>query len=95
VKAARGDGRHFQLVKTFAKVDLLIFDDWAPDPLTAEQRHDLQKIMEDRYDRKATLMTRQLPVDHLHEIIGDPALADAMLDRVVYNAHRLLLEGPS
>lgn len=73
----------------------MILDDWGLSPLTAERRHDLLEIMEDRYDRKATLVTSQLPVDHWHEIIGDPTLADAILDRLVHNAHRLLLDGPS
>lgn len=92
---ARGDGRHARLLKTFARVDVLILDDFGLSPLTAEQRRDLLEIVEDRYGRKATIVTSQLPVEHWHEIIGDPTLADAILDRLVHNAHRLLLAGPS
>ena len=63
--------------------------------MTAEQRRDLLEIMEDRHGRRSTMVTSQLPVDHWHEIIGDPTLADAILDRLVHNAHRLALKGES
>ena len=63
--------------------------------MTAEQRRDLLEIMEDRHGRGSTMMTSQLPVEHWHEIIGDPTLADAILDRLVHNAHRLTLKGES
>jgi DNA replication protein DnaC len=92
---ARGDGRHARLLKTFARVDVLILDDFGLAPLAAEQRRDLLEIMEDRYGLKSTMVTSQLPVEHWHDIIGDPTLADAILDRLVHNAHRLLLKGPS
>ena len=92
---ARGDGHHARLLKSLARVELLILDDWGLAPMTAEQRRDLLEIMEDRHGRRSTMVTSQLPVDHWHEIIGDPTLADAILDRLVHNAHRLALKGES
>jgi len=107
---ARGDGHHARLLKNLARVELLILDDWglAPmtaellilddwglAPMTAEQRRDLLEIMEDRHGSRSTMVTSQLPVEHRHEIIGDPTLADAILDRLVHNAHRLALKGES
>jgi DNA replication protein DnaC len=76
-------------------VKLLILDDWGLEPLGSEQRHDLLEIAEERYGRAATLITSQLPVDRWHDVIGDPTLADAILDRIVHNAHRLPLKGDS
>src|SRR4249919_2335752 len=75
--------------------DLLLLDDWGPDRLTASQRRDLMEIIEDRYGRGSTLITSQLPVEAWHEVIGDPTFADAILDRLVHNAYRFALEGPS
>ena len=92
---AHGDGHHARLLKNLARVELLILDDWGLAPVTAEQRRDLLEIMEDRHGRGSTLVTSQLPVEHWHEIIGDPTLADAILDRLVHNAHRLTLKGES
>jgi DNA replication protein DnaC len=92
---ARGDGRHGRLLKNLARVELLVLDDWGLGPLTAEQRRDVLEIMEDRHGRGSTLLTSQLPVEHWHEIIGDPTLADAILDRLVHNAHRITLKGES
>ena len=92
---ARGDGHHARLLKSLACIELLILDDWGLAPMTAEQRRDLLEIMEDRHGRRSTMVTSQLPFEHWHEIIGDPTLADAILDRLVRNAHRLALEGES
>ena len=92
---ARGDGRHARLLKTISRVQLLILDDWGLAPLTGEQRRDLLEIMDDRHGRASTVVTSQLPVEHWHEVIGDPTIADAVLDRLVHNAHRLLLKGES
>ena len=92
---ARGDGHHARILKSLARVQLLILDDWGLAPITAEQRRDLLEIMEDRHGRGSTMVTSQLPVEHWHEIIGDPTLADAILDRLVHNAHRLTLKGES
>ena len=80
---ARGDGRYARLMRALGGVKLLILDDWGLEPLTAEQRHDLLEIVEDRYGRGATLITSQIPVDRWHDLIGDPTLADAILDRIV------------
>ena len=92
---ARGDGRYARLMRAIGGVKLLILDDWGLEPLTAEQRHDLLEIVEDRYGRGATLVTSQIPVDRWHDLIGDPTLADAILDRIVHNAHRIQLRGES
>jgi DNA replication protein DnaC len=77
------------------KADLLILDDWGPERLTANQRRDLMEIVEDRYGGGSTLITSQLPRDTWHEVVGDPTFADAILDRIVHNAYRLELDGPS
>src|ERR1700722_7403495 len=92
---ARGDGRYARLLKAISRVQLLILDDWGLAPLTGEQRRDLLEIMDDRHERGSTVVTSQLPVDHWHEVIADPTIADAVLDRLVHNAHRLLLKGES
>ena len=92
---ARGDGRYARLLKTLARVDLLILDDWGLEPLNADARHDLLEILEERYGRRSTLVTSQLPVQQWHEVIGDPTYADAILDRLVHNAHRIELSGES
>jgi DNA replication protein DnaC len=91
----RGDGRHPRLLRALGRVKLLILDDWGLEPLGPEQRRDLLDIVEDRYGRGSTLITSQLPVDRWHDVIGDPTLADAILDRLVHNAHRLQLRGES
>jgi DNA replication protein DnaC len=92
---ARGDGRHARLLKAIARVQLLILDDWGLAPLNAEQRRDLLEIMDNRHGRGSTLVTSQVPVEHWHEVIRDPTIADAVLDRLVHNAHRLQLKGES
>ena len=92
---ARGDGRYDRLLKTIGRVQLLILDDWGLAPLTAEQRRDLLEIVDDRHNRGSIIVTSQLPVDHWHEVIANPTVADAILDRLVHNAHRLLLKGES
>ena len=92
---ARGDGRHARLLKSLARVELLILDDWGLATLTPEQGRDLLEIVDDRHDRGSTIVTSQLPVDHWHEVIANPTIADAILDRLVHNAHRLTLKGES
>ena len=92
---ARGDGRYARMLKSLARVQLLILDDWAMTPLTAEQRRDLMEIIDDRHDRASTIVTSQVPVEHWHEHIGNPTIADAVLDRLVHGAHRLELKGES
>jgi len=92
---SRGDGRHARLLRSLGRADLLVLDDWGLEPLDAAARHDLLEILEERYGRKSTLVTSQLPVDRWHEIIGDPTYADAIMDRLVHNAHRIELTGES
>lgn len=92
---AHGDGRYPRLMRALGGVKLLILDDWGLEPLGPEQRHDLLEIAEERCGRGATLITSQLPVDRWHNVIGDPTLADAILDRIIHNAHRLQLKGDS
>src|SRR6202051_2672644 len=95
LELAHGDGRFTRLFRTLIKADLLILDDWGPDRLTASQRRDLMEIVEDRYGAGSTLITSQLPVEAWHEVIGEPTFADAILDRIVHNAYRPTLQGPS
>lgn len=92
---ARGDGRYPRLLAGLAKVELLALDDWGTAGLTPEQRHDLLEILEDRYQRHSTLVASQLPVANWHEYLGDPTIADAILDRLVHNAHTITLKGDS
>jgi len=92
---ARADGRYPRLLKSLARVQLLVLDDWGLAPLAPEQRRDLLEIVDDRHERASTLVTSQLPVDRWHDMIGDPTLADAILDRIVHNAHRIALTGDS
>jgi DNA replication protein DnaC len=92
---ARGDGRYARLMRALGGVRLLILDDWGLEPLGPEQRRDLLEIVEERYGRGATLITSQLPADRWYDLIGDPTIADAILDRIVHNAHRIQLRGDS
>ena len=92
---ARGDGSYEKQIRSLSKVDLLILDDWGLTKLSSQNREDFLEIMEDRYEIRSTLITSQLPVDQWHEIVGDSTMADAILDRLVHNAHRLALKGES
>ena len=92
---ARLDGRFPRLVDKLARVNLMILDDWGTHSLNDQQRLDLLEIFEERYRRKSTLITAQLPVAKWHDMIGEPTIADAILDRIVHNAHRVTLEGDS
>jgi DNA replication protein DnaC len=92
---ARGEGRLARLMTTLERTNLLIIDDWGPEPLAADQRRDLLEIVDDRYDKGSLLITSQVPVAQWHDIIADPTLGDAILDRIVHNAHRIQLKGDS
>ena len=92
---ARGDGRYGRLLKTLGRVQLLILDDWGLSVLSAPERRDLLEILDDRHGRASTIVTSQIPVETWHDVIGDPTLGDAILDRLVHNAHRLQLAGES
>ncbi len=92
---AHGDGRFAKLIAQLAKTDLLVLDDWGLETMTLGQRNDLLEIMEDRHGLKSTLVTSQLPLTQWHKTIGDVTLADAILDRLIHNSHRLKLKGES
>ena len=94
-RPARGDGRYAKLLKQLARDKLLVLDEWGPEPLLAEQARDMMEIVEDRYDAGSVLITSQVPVDRWYGIIGMPTLADAVLDRLIHNAHRIELTGDS
>jgi DNA replication protein DnaC len=95
LELTHGDGRFPRLFRSLVRADLLILDDWGPDRLTASQRRDLMEIVEDRHGAGSTLITSQLPLDAWHDVVGEPTFADAILDRLVHNAYRLELDGPS
>jgi len=92
---ARGDGRYARLLRTLGSVHLLVLDDWGLQKLDAAARQDFLEVLEERYGRRSTIVTSQVPVDKWHELIGDPTYADAILDRIVHNAHRIDLAGDS
>ena len=93
--AARGDGSYNKTMKRLAKTDVLILDDWGITPLTDGHRRDLLELLDDRHDKRSTIITSQLPVKLWHEAVGDKTLADAILDRLVHNAYRVGLKGDS
>jgi DNA replication protein DnaC len=92
---AKGDGSYSKRMATLAKTDVLVLDDWGLSKLIPEQQRDLLEILEDRHGTRSTLVTSQLPVDKWHDIIGDPTLADAILDRLIHNAYKINLKGES
>ena len=92
---ARGDGRYGKMLINLAKNDLLVIDDWGLTPLDDHGRRDILEILEDRHNIRSTIVTSQLPLNNWHEIIGDPTLADAILDRLVHNAYKITLKGES
>jgi len=92
---ARDDPRYARLLRSLARVKLLILDDWGPEALSADQARDLLEIVEDRYDRGSLIITSQIPVARWHDLIGVPTLADAVLYRVIHNAYRIELAGES
>jgi DNA replication protein DnaC len=95
LKLARADGSYPRLLQRLARAQLLILDDWALAPLDDSGRHDLLEILDDRYARRATLVTSQVPVDLWHDVVGDPTFGDAILDRLLNNAYRIVLKGGS
>ncbi len=95
LQLARADGSWIKLLRELARTDLLILDDWGLAPMQDEQRRDLLEILDDRFNAKSTLIASQLPVDHWHDYVDNPTLADAILDRVVHNAYRVQLRGES
>lgn len=91
----KADGRYDNILKNLAKTHLMVIDDWGLRKLVKDQSHDLLEILEDRHGLKSTLVTSQIPIENWHEIIGDPTMADAILDRLVHNAYRITLKGES
>jgi DNA replication protein DnaC len=95
LRIAHGDGSYARLLTSMAKTDLLILDDWGLQKPETQERHDLLEVLEDRYGKRATLVTSQLPVKNWHAYLGEPTVADAILDRLVHNAHKIQLSGDS
>jgi DNA replication protein DnaC len=95
LELAHADGSYPQLLRSLARIHLLIFDDWLRDPLSRSQARDLLEILDDRYGRSATMVVTQVPVVDWHSRIPDPTLSDAVLDRLIHNAYRLELKGES
>ncbi|NQY38144.1 MAG: ATP-binding protein [Alteromonadaceae bacterium] len=92
---AKADGSYSRALQSLAKIDLLILDDWGLEPLKAAQRNDLMEIMDDRHGSSSTAVISQLPTESWHQSIGDNTLADAILDRLMHNSHRIKLKGES
>jgi len=95
IAVARGDGSYERLLARLARFDLLAIDDWLLAPLRDAERRDLIEVVEDRSERASTLIASQISSKDWHSVIGDPNLADAICDRLLHNAHRLTLKGPS
>jgi DNA replication protein DnaC len=95
LSVARVDGSYPKIMSGIAKTQVLILDDWGLSPLSAEQNRELLELIEDRHGLKSTIIASQLPVESWHEFMGDPTVADAILDRVVHNAYRINLKGES
>jgi DNA replication protein DnaC len=92
---AHADGSFGRLLRRLSQTDVLIVDDWAMAPLTDTERRDVLEIFDDRYQTRSTILTSQLPVASWHAQIGDPTIADSILDRLVHHAHRIELKGES
>ncbi|MBK6809957.1 MAG: ATP-binding protein [Sandaracinaceae bacterium] len=92
---AHVDGSYVRLLARLAKTDVLILDDWGLAPMTDQQRRDILEILEDRHGSRSTIVTSQLPVENWHDYIAHPTIADAVLDRLVHNAHKVSMKGPS
>jgi DNA replication protein DnaC len=92
---AHADGSYLRLLTKLARVDVLLVDDWGLDALSPRDRRDFLELLDDRHGSRATILTSQLPVAQWHDFIGDPTLADSVCDRLLHNAHRIVLQGPS
>jgi len=95
LRLAHADGSYVRLLARFARADVLVIDDFAIAPVTDVERRDLLELLEDRYGTRSTIVTSQLAPADWHDYLADPTLADAICDRVVHHAHRLVLKGPS
>lgn len=92
---AHADGTYTRLLNKLAKIDVLVIDDWGLTALTDVQRRDVLEVIEDRHGLRSTILASQLPVEKWHDYVGDPTIADAVLDRLVHNAHRIRPKGPT
>ena len=93
LKVAKANGTYMQWLSQIAKLDLLILDDWGLVTPDNERRQDLLEVLDDRYQKRSTIVTSQLPVAHWHEHLHDKTLADAILDRLIHNSVRIELTG--
>lgn len=92
---AHADGSYTRLLGKLARAQVLVLDDWGLTPIREQERMDLSEVMEDRYGTHTTIMTSQLPPDAWHDYLGEPTVADAICDRLLHNAYRIVLQGPS
>jgi len=92
---ARADGSYPRLLARLARTDVLVIDDWGMAPVREAERRDMLEVMDDRYGTRSTIMTSQVPPEKWHDLVGDPTVADAICDRLLHNAHRIQLKGPS
>lgn len=92
---ARSDGRYLKILKQMARLHVLVLDDWGLTTLTASQQQDLLEVLDDRHQQRSTIITSQFPLDLWHKTMENPTLADAILDRLIHNAHRIALSGDS
>ena len=95
IAIAKGDGSYSRLLAAYAKTDLLLLDDWGLAPMNSDAARDILEIVEDRYNARSSIIISQVPPEKWYELISDPTLADAILDRVIHRSHKLALKGPS
>jgi DNA replication protein DnaC len=95
LKITRADGSFVKLLSRLQRIRLLIVDDWGMNPFTDEERRGFLEIMEDRHNVRSTIIASQFPIDTWHDVIGDPTLADAICDRLIHNAHKIIITGES
>lgn len=95
INVAKANGSYVKLLASYAKYDLLLFDDWGLSPLSADESRNILELVEDRYDRKSSIITSQLPPEKWFELMPDPTIADAILDRLIHRSHRIKMKGPS
>ncbi len=94
LRVSHGDGSYIKLLKTISKTSLIVLDDFGLTALSTQDRTDLLEILDDRINTGSTLIASQLPVDTWHAYLGEPTLADAILDRIVHTSHRIELKVP-
>jgi DNA replication protein DnaC len=95
LRISHGDGRYLKLLKQLARIDVLLLDDWGLAELSAANQRDILELLDDRHQHRSTIVTSQLPAENWHQSMADPTLADAILDRLVHNAHHIKLKGES